>query len=484
MSVKLADLMKLPSLKEARVVSGKSGLSKLVSSISVLEYTEVALLEDDLFDNDEFYGSEIVVSAFVNIREDVEAQCRTIERLHKVGEVALILYYVGIFVPKIDQKLIDFANELDFTIIVMPENEMSLRYSEVIYEVVEAIVKQEMTDTNFVTESLEQISSVRPPQRNIDTTLKILSDRTHSSLVLTDNSFQVINSITWPRTRHWDFERVIETSKQIDEHELVQLHLDERDFYTARKPIFQDGMQAMHLFMMKEKGALTADVVMQITEVVQVFMNLWGRNYVEISTAELKSFVASHFQVSLIDLFEDNIVVLLDNSVAQRDRTHTANEFAMMMKEHGIDLKITVCQGMAQTSDVQSAYSLVNEYKNAANAIYANKSIYSLQEIDFAAKCVEIVDRGELAIAEQMRPLKSLEDNDELIETLSVFLLEGESNYNQAAELLFLHKNTIKYRIQRINELLQYPATKIPESYNLYLAVAIRRLLGGNNNNK
>ncbi|EFR85716.1 conserved hypothetical protein, partial [Listeria monocytogenes FSL F2-208] len=102
----------------------------------------------------------------------------------------------------------------------------------------------------------------------------------------------------------------------------------------------------------------------------------------------------------------------------------------------------------------------------------------------FAAKCVEIVDRGELAIAEQMRPLKSLEDNDELIETLSVFLLEGESNYNQAAELLFLHKNTIKYRIQRINELLQYPATKIPESYNLYLAVAIRRILGGNNNNK
>ncbi|EFR88742.1 conserved hypothetical protein, partial [Listeria marthii FSL S4-120] len=186
---------------------------------------------------------------------------------------------------------------------------------------------------------------------------------------------------------------------------------------------------------------------------------------------------------SLIDLFEKNIVVLLDNSVAQRDRTHTANEFATMMKEIGIELKITVCQGMEQTSDVQSAYSLVNEYKNAANAIYANKPIYSLQEIDFAAKCVDIVNRGELAIAEQMKPLKALDDNEELIETLSVFLLEGESNYNQAAELLFLHKNTIKYRIQRVNELLQYPATKIPESYNLYLAVAIRRLLGETNNN-
>ncbi|MBC1847137.1 PucR family transcriptional regulator [Listeria seeligeri] len=530
MSVKLGDLMKLPSLKEAKVVSGKSGLSKLVSSISVLEYTEVALLDDDLFDNNEFYGSEIVVSAFVNICNDVEAQCRTIERLHKVGEVALILYYVGIFIPKLDKKFVDYANELDFTIIVMPENEMSLRYSEVIYEVVEAIVKQEMTDTNFVSESLEQISNVRPAQRNIDTTLKILSDRTHVSLVLTDNSFQVINSITWPRTRQWNFEQIIETSKQLNENELAKWTVDERTIYTVRKPIFQDGMQAMHLFMMKGKNTLTSDIAMQISEVVQVFMNLWGKNYVEISTAELmkailndeslkmrrlgkilnvdvssikwmwlvkteeirdneqvlaelKSFVASHFSVSLIDLFEKNIVVLLDNSVAQRDRTHTAQTFAEMMKQLGIKLKITVCQGMEQTSDVQRAYSLVNENKKAANTIYGRKLIYSLQEIEFAAKCVAIVGQGELSIAEHLLPLKPIAENEELIETLSVFLLEGESNYNHAADLLFLHKNTIKYRIHRINELLQYPVTKIPESYNLYVAVAVRRLLSETNNN-
>ncbi len=58
-------------------------------------------------------------------------------------------------------------------------------------------------------------------------------------------------------------------------------------------------MQAMHLFMMKEKGALTADVVMQITEVVQVFMNLWGRNYVEISTAELMKAILNDESVKM-----------------------------------------------------------------------------------------------------------------------------------------------------------------------------------------
>lgn len=38
---------------------------------------------------------------------------------------------------------------------------------------------------------------------------------------------------------------------------------------------------------------------MQITEVVQVFMNLWGRNYVEISTAELMKAILNDESVKM-----------------------------------------------------------------------------------------------------------------------------------------------------------------------------------------
>ena len=40
MSVTVADLLKLPSLRNAEVVAGKGGLGKIVSSISVLESTD------------------------------------------------------------------------------------------------------------------------------------------------------------------------------------------------------------------------------------------------------------------------------------------------------------------------------------------------------------------------------------------------------------------------------------------------------------
>ena len=62
MSVTVADLLKLPSLRNARLVAGRGGLDRPVSSISVLEYADANALQSELFENNEFYGSEIVIT--------------------------------------------------------------------------------------------------------------------------------------------------------------------------------------------------------------------------------------------------------------------------------------------------------------------------------------------------------------------------------------------------------------------------------------
>ena len=61
MSVTVADLLRLSSLRNARVEAGRGGLSRIVASLSVLEYADPDQMVDAFFRNDDYYGSEIVI---------------------------------------------------------------------------------------------------------------------------------------------------------------------------------------------------------------------------------------------------------------------------------------------------------------------------------------------------------------------------------------------------------------------------------------
>ena len=54
MSVTVKNLLKLPSLANAKVIAGKGGLDKIVTAVSVLETMEYKLIDDHDYFNDEF----------------------------------------------------------------------------------------------------------------------------------------------------------------------------------------------------------------------------------------------------------------------------------------------------------------------------------------------------------------------------------------------------------------------------------------------
>ena len=85
--------------------------------------------------------------------------------------------------PKVDQKLIDLANELDFVLIQMPSMK-NLRYSEVINDVMEYIFNDRTQNESIVTDILARISVLQEGQRTIDTVLRMISDRLLASVEL------------------------------------------------------------------------------------------------------------------------------------------------------------------------------------------------------------------------------------------------------------------------------------------------------------
>lgn len=169
MSVTVSDLLNLPSLRRARVIAGQGGLTKIVSSVSVLESTDPGVLVDEVFPKEEYFGGEIVITGFLNMPENVELQYKNMLRLAEGGEAGLILYYVGAYLKKIDPSLLQLADEKDFVLIVMPEGDVTLRYSEVISEATELIYRDKIQNNSIVSEILQRVSVLSPYQRTVPT---------------------------------------------------------------------------------------------------------------------------------------------------------------------------------------------------------------------------------------------------------------------------------------------------------------------------
>lgn len=143
-------------MRGAELVAGAGALDRTVSSVSVLEYSNPDDVQNALFEAISFEGNEVVITAFASIADDPDAQIKAVQRLIKAGEVGLILYYVGILMPEIDQRLIRLADENDFAMIRMPSLK-SLRYSDAISDISEAIMKEERQD-GLIVEILEEMS--------------------------------------------------------------------------------------------------------------------------------------------------------------------------------------------------------------------------------------------------------------------------------------------------------------------------------------
>jgi DNA-binding PucR family transcriptional regulator len=74
------------------------------------------------------------------------------------------------------------------------------------------------------------------------------------------------------------------------------------------------------------------------------------------------------------------------------------------------------------------------------------------------------------------RPLTS--SGTALVETLSAFL-EQAASLEATARLLFVHPNTVRYRLRRVTEITGYAPTDPRQAFTLRLALALGRLDGG-----
>lgn len=96
MSITIEQAIKLPSLRNATVVAGKNGLDKNILTITVLECSELTAEVDALYDNIKYMGSELAITSFYGVRNDVESQLKILHEIRLRGGNAVLYNRFGV----------------------------------------------------------------------------------------------------------------------------------------------------------------------------------------------------------------------------------------------------------------------------------------------------------------------------------------------------------------------------------------------------
>ena len=544
MSVTVEELLELPSLRQAKVLGGRKGLGRIVSSISVLESTDPQVLVEDVFPQGEFYGSEIVITGFLNILDDVDRQCANMRRLAEGGEVGLILFYVGVYLPRVDQRLVDLADEMDFVLIAMPEGQKNLRYSEVISDVMGCIVRDRTHPGSIVLDILARVSNLPEHQQTVSTVVKMLSDHLSATVALCDGSFHVLSLASWPRGLEEDAKTCIEGRRDFPRSgESAPCDLLPECRLT-RLSVECGAARHFELLLMTDGADPSPETAGQAVEVIRLGVNIWGQHHSDVAMhelfrailqdeplkmrrlanifhvdvasisemwiiagdgprdeellrgggAEVRDLAKAVAETVIADVYDRQLVLFMSAPRSERAARERADLILDLLRGGGAGgrdaggagagcgtgVTLSRFSGLQNTAEVRRAYLCHRGSVGDARRIFPHRSCFCQGETGFAAECRRSIDRGELSVDEALavlRPLQAPNDEWSYLDTLSVYLLDCDGSVTRAAELLFLHKNTVKYRLSRIADLLGCQPDRMPVTASLYRALAVRRML-------
>ncbi len=527
MSVTIRDILTLPSMRGARVVGGQNGLDREVRYVTVQDFFNLDPIAEEIFQSIPFIEGELVITSMTDISQDTEAQCRALHSQKALGDVGMILYYVGLVVPDISPRLAETADALDFPLICMPERDAGLRYSDAIREIMETVIRDENRAHFFLPELLRMLISQPEDQRSMEGFFRMAGGYLDVGLLLADSRWNLLEGFLQDRDLSQQIQPLLrKVSESISEG---RIDSEAGILHFAVGTVPQRGGGDLNLVVLDRKGAVSSNLLSQLVEAAQTALGLnrevytdndqsslvgavlqgnrrsaqrlaqrMHRDLDEFNTlavvAPLNRQVLSKPQALLkrvreeisyrypgcfAELYRGAVIVLGDANLG-RSAVRDWLPVYIGMKEDDIDTCLYVCSFLRGVEEFRDAYQLILRQRDNASHLYPNWHVLTLYHFQIAETCQKLVENN--GAAERLRilePLNEIEEplRSELRKTLRVYQLDAYQSVSRTAELMYLHRNTIKYRIKRISDCLGFDVSEMPELAHCYLACALERYL-------
>ena len=121
---------------------------------------------------------------------------------------------------------------------------------------------------------------------------------------------------------------------------------------------------------------------------------------------------------------------------------------------------------------IRDTYSLSYKAMHVGRKLYQNQMLYSYEKLQIFCALEETLMKDEGSMFTGiLEPVK----NQELLDTLLMYYMCGTS-LEQVAEKMYTHKNTVKYRLNRIHEQTGLDLKNPDDNFRIYLAVLAMKM--------
>ncbi|WP_019154785.1 PucR family transcriptional regulator [Robertmurraya massiliosenegalensis] len=174
MGVPLKKLMNIGGLRNCKIIAGQQGVERIVTNVTIMEVPDIVQW---------LRGNELLITSLYPIKDDLDDQIQLIEKLYKAGTTALAIKPVR-FIDAIPEEMKKKADEMGITLIEIPEE---ISYLDILSPAMHAIFNDKIVlqeDLEHATRVLNEISIAKGDFNQFIQTLSYL---TKSKVLLESN---------------------------------------------------------------------------------------------------------------------------------------------------------------------------------------------------------------------------------------------------------------------------------------------------------
>ncbi|RFU70674.1 PucR family transcriptional regulator [Peribacillus saganii] len=501
--ITLRELLRLPVLKDAKVISGEQGLDRAVRFIDIMEVPDV---------KEWLREGELLLTTAYAIRHDPSLLPELVELLEKAGAAALAIKPER-FLQDMPAEMIRLSNDYNLPIIEIPSG---IAYMDITHAVMEQIIDKQASMLRRSDEVYKTLTTLVLENRGIQAVADTVSKLLKSPIRVIDKIGETIVSSpsNVPLTatsdnRNWDIAvdkqfvgKLIIEKGHLDELELIcveharlvfSLELMRRKTaldteIRLRGDFIEELLTGLPLSKQElvNKGrqfGLTPDCVWQtaIIEADQLFFDNSSEYIMElgelIEQESNKRGIKSHLHK------QGNRIVLLLASHNREDiigeqvyRTKHLESWSLILNPiisgwKGFRIGYG---GECKLWAVQKSYLEAKKAIRIGSRLDKNKQIFTFEEIEMFQL---LIDASEYINMDEFVEKKigkicdyDTKHNTDLVTTFYYYLASGGSLLDTAKHL-YIHRNSVKYRIDRIKEIADVDLENFQERFVYYFSI-------------